>query len=104
MVSSSLVFFALVAVSSVFAHPIHHARELRIMGREHSAIYSRRAEGAGNGTASVSNFDALSTGNQKFRDNIAKDNPKLLQNLADEGQGVCVDSKFARIFANADLC
>lgn len=72
------------AVSSVFAHPIHRARELHIVGREQSATYARRAEGATNAT--VSGFEVLAAGNQQFRANIAKDDPTLLQKLADEGQ------------------
>ena len=86
MRATSLALFALAAVSSVFAHPIHHSRELRIVGRDQSVKYSRRAESTANAT--VSGFEVLSTGNQKFRENIAKDDPTLLQTLADEEQDI----------------
>ncbi|KAF9485103.1 carbonic anhydrase, partial [Pholiota conissans] len=76
--------FALAAVSSVFAHPIH-SRELRIIGRDQSAKFIR-SEAAAAANATIAGFEALSEGNKAFRENIAKTDSKLLQTLADEGQ------------------
>jgi hypothetical protein len=78
MVAFGLKFlFALVAVSSTLAHPIHEARDIRIVGRATSAIV-RRQESSG------SEFTPIVEGNTAFK---ASD-PALLQKLADEGQGM----------------
>jgi carbonic anhydrase len=69
--------FALVAVSSVVAHPVHQPREITIIGREQSIRLPRQ---------DASDFEVLSTGNKAFKDNIASTNPDLLQKLADDGQ------------------
>lgn len=79
MRASSSLFFALVAVSSVIAHPIHQARELTIIGREQSIRIPRQDKSV---------FDVLTTGNQAFKDNLAANDPGLLQKLADDGQGM----------------
>ncbi|KAF8174076.1 carbonic anhydrase [Pholiota molesta] len=82
MHASSFVFLTLAAISSVFAHPIHHA-ELRIVGRAQSAKFIRSEAAA---VTNATGFEVLSGGNKAFRQNIANTDPKLLQTLADEGQ------------------
>lgn len=69
------LLFALAALSSAFAHPIHEARDMRIVGRTTSAVVRRQESGG-------SEFAAIIEGNNAFR---ASD-PALLQKLADEGQ------------------
>lgn len=78
---SSLLFVVLTVVSSVVAHPISQTRELKIIGRTLSARVTAEA------SASSASLDVLAKGNQAFREGLSKNNPGLLQKLADEGQG-----------------
>jgi len=80
--------FALAAISLTLAHPIHSVErrsEYKIVGRTSSSIY-RRAEGNG--------LEALSTGNQEFRDELKTQDPNLLTDLTDKGQGKNTPSYF----------
>lgn len=78
MHASSLIVFALFAISSVVAHPIQQ-RELRIIGRRLSTKVATVAA-----RASAAEFDALTKGNAEFRNQTDK---AVLQKLADDGQG-----------------
>jgi len=80
MFFSRVAFVALVAVSSVWSHPIaRRSTELKIIGRDQSAILPR---------ADASVLDRLATGNKAFREAVnATSETNLLKKLADEGQG-----------------
>ncbi|KAJ3502408.1 hypothetical protein NLJ89_g8904 [Agrocybe chaxingu] len=79
MRSFSLVF-ALAAISSVVAHPIHQTRELKIIGRDTSAKFIRRE------TDPAAELKLLADGNAAFRSSLSATEPELLQKLTDDGQ------------------
>jgi len=75
-----ILAFVLATISSVLTHPVHQEqrREIRVIGREHSAKVVARETSV--------DLELLSAGNKAFRDGIAATDPELLKTLADEGQ------------------
>ncbi|KAF5310801.1 hypothetical protein D9619_008063 [Psilocybe cf. subviscida] len=77
MRASCLIVFALTAITSVVAHPVQQ-RELRVIGRRSSAKVANVTA-----RAPPAEFDALTNGNAKFRNNTDQ---AALKKLADDGQ------------------
>ena len=78
MVAIRAALFALATASLAFAHPVSHtaARQLKIVGREYSALVERQSQEG-------SELQLLVDGNKVFRDS----DPALLKKLTDDGQG-----------------
>jgi len=77
MVAIRAALFALATASLTFAHPVSHtaARQLKIVGREYSALVERQSQEG-------SELQLLVDGNKVFRDS----DPALLKKLTDDGQ------------------
>ena len=106
--------YALVAISSVVAHPLqfqrrhhpeedllherHHPEEDHLHGRDHPEDghhHERRDlhivgrhQSVKIARASTTEFDLISNGNKAFREGIATSDPELLKKLADDGQSM----------------